>query len=67
MFLARIKQHLTYAAIALIGLCLMIGDGTLAILALAAAIGLLPALHAPDVEEIARAVRERTDDPDAPP
>jgi len=67
MFLARIKQHLPYAALALIGVCLLIGDGTLAILALAAAIGLLPALHGPDAEQIARAVRERRDAPDPPP
>lgn len=53
----RLKQVFPALAIALIGTLLLVGDGTLAILAFAAAIVALPLVYGPDVDEIARATR----------
>jgi hypothetical protein len=52
------KQHFPYAACAITPSLLLVGDGTLAILALAASIALLPLAFARDVDEIARLTRE---------
>lgn len=59
MVYVRFKNHFPFAAAVLIGTLLTVGDGTLAILALAGSIMALPLAYAPDVDEIARATCER--------
>lgn len=61
---ARFKQHFPFAAVALNGVALSLGDGSLAILTLAATIGLLPLAYGSDVDQIARGVRK--DERDVP-
>lgn len=55
---AQFRQHFPFAAISLTAGALLIGDGTPAILMLAASIALLPVAYARDADDIARATRE---------
>lgn len=55
---AQFRQHFPFAAISFTAGALLIGDGTPAILMLAASIALLPVAYAHDAEDIARATRE---------
>jgi hypothetical protein len=61
---ARFRQHFPFAAIALTAGGLLIGDGSVSILLLAASIALLPVAYAHDVDDIAQATREGRFDAD---
>jgi hypothetical protein len=52
-----LKQAFPFAATAFIVLLLTVGDGTLAIVAFAGCIALMPLIYGPDVDQIAHATR----------
>jgi hypothetical protein len=56
-----LKSHFPYAAAVFTGLPLAFGDGALFILALTAALALVPFVYGRDAEEIAAQVRKSRD------
>jgi hypothetical protein len=64
-----LRQHYPYAAFALLGALLLLGDPALVIMGMALAIGGIPLAFAPEADEIARGMTGGTEQgaPDAAP
>jgi hypothetical protein len=59
-----IKEHFPLAALAMTGLPLALGNGSLFVISLAAVIGTLPLVYGRDVDQVVRATVARSDEHD---